>query len=114
MPTHLAGLTLSGNPVASAQDYRLEPLIAIRTLSRLDKNVYEDDEKSEAKEVRASPVCRCVCLFLARSLSEGRPSAARTSRVCATATYVPVATPTLHYCPCSIQGVEVIEPTPEA
>jgi hypothetical protein len=59
----LLSLSFAGNPIAAAQDYRLEPLIAIRTLNRLDKNVYEDDEKSEAKEVWS----RCIAmLFVTR------------------------------------------------
>ena len=86
MPRHIARIvlccciallgshTLPGNPVASAQDYRLEPLIAIRTLSRLDKNVYEDDEKSEAKEVGVHSVSLCCDQVSADLRAKGGPA----------------------------------------
>ena len=39
-------------PVCETDEYRLEVLIAIRTLERLDKDVYEQDERQDAEEVR--------------------------------------------------------------
>ena len=44
-------ISSAGNAVTASGDYRLEPLVVIRTLDRLDKTKYEDDEKSEAAEV---------------------------------------------------------------
>ena len=37
--------------MCETDEYRLEVLIAIRTLERLDKDVYEQDERQDAEEV---------------------------------------------------------------
>jgi len=47
----LRALALSENPVADEDDYRLEVLIALRTLERLDKDEYTDEERHEAEEI---------------------------------------------------------------
>ncbi|GFR81462.1 leucine-rich repeat-containing protein 23 [Elysia marginata] len=47
----LRALVLSGNPCAEQDDYRLETLIGIRTLERLDKDEYTDEERTEAEEI---------------------------------------------------------------
>lgn len=39
-------------PVCETDEYRLEVLIAIRTLERLDKDPYEQDERQDAEEVQ--------------------------------------------------------------
>ena len=39
--------------MCETDEYRLEVLIAIRTLERLDKDVYEQDERQDAEEVRS-------------------------------------------------------------
>ncbi|CAH1802454.1 unnamed protein product [Owenia fusiformis] len=46
----LRALVLSENPVAEDEEYRLEVLIAIRKLERLDKDEYNEDERQEAEE----------------------------------------------------------------
>ena len=38
-------------PVCETDEYRLEVLIAIRTLERLDKDLFEQDERQDAEEV---------------------------------------------------------------
>ena len=40
-----------GNPVADAEDYRVEVLIVIRRLERLDKDEFNEEERGEAEEV---------------------------------------------------------------
>ncbi|KAK6965302.1 leucine-rich repeat-containing protein 23-like isoform X2 [Biomphalaria glabrata] len=47
----LRAVVLSENPCAEEDDYRLETLIAIRTLERLDKDEYSPEERSEAEEI---------------------------------------------------------------
>ena len=47
----LRALALSENPVADEDDYRLEVLIAVRTLERLDKDEFTDEERHEAEEI---------------------------------------------------------------
>ena len=47
----LRALALSENPVAEEDDYRLEVLIALRRLERLDKDEYTDEERHEAEEI---------------------------------------------------------------
>ena len=42
---------LSENPVADDDDYRIEVLITLRRLERLDKDEYTEDERQEAEEV---------------------------------------------------------------
>lgn len=42
---------LSENPVADEDDYRIEVLISLRRLERLDKDEYTEDERQEAEEV---------------------------------------------------------------
>ena len=39
------------NPVADEDDYRIEVLISLRRLERLDKDDYTEDERQEAEEV---------------------------------------------------------------
>ena len=47
----LIRLTIPGNPVAASPEYRLEPLVAVRSLVRLDKQPYEEEEIADANEV---------------------------------------------------------------
>ncbi|KAK7093650.1 hypothetical protein V1264_007356 [Littorina saxatilis] len=47
----LRALVLSENPVAEEDDYRLEVLIALRSLERLDKDEFTDEERTEAEEI---------------------------------------------------------------
>lgn len=42
---------LSENPVADEDDYRIEVLISLRRLERLDKDEYTEEERQEAEEV---------------------------------------------------------------
>ena len=39
------------NPVADEDDYRIEVLITLRRLERLDKDEYTEEERQEAEEV---------------------------------------------------------------
>ena len=39
------------SPIAETDDYRLEVLIAVRRLERLDKEQYQEDERTEAEEI---------------------------------------------------------------
>lgn len=48
----LRALILSECPLCETDEYRLEVLIAIRTLERLDKDPYEQDERQDAEEVQ--------------------------------------------------------------
>eukprot|EP00118_Oscarella_pearsei_P011252 m.74098 g.74098 ORF g.74098 m.74098 type:complete len:87 (+) comp35876_c0_seq9:933-1193(+) len=41
----------AGNPVADAEDYRIEVLIAVRRLERLDKDEFNEEERGEAEEL---------------------------------------------------------------
>jgi len=47
----LRALVISENPCAEEDDYRLETLIGVRTLERLDKDEYTDEERTEAEEI---------------------------------------------------------------
>jgi hypothetical protein len=47
----LRALVLAENPIADEDDYRMESLIALRKLERLDKDEYNDDERQEAEEI---------------------------------------------------------------
>ncbi|XP_005106195.1 leucine-rich repeat-containing protein 23 isoform X2 [Aplysia californica] len=47
----IRALVLSENPCAEEDDYRLETLIGVRTLERLDKDEYTDEERTEAEEI---------------------------------------------------------------
>ncbi|XP_065842716.1 leucine-rich repeat-containing protein 23-like [Oscarella lobularis] len=47
----LRALVLDGNPVADAEDYRVEVLIVIRRLERLDKDEFNEEERGEAEEL---------------------------------------------------------------
>ena len=38
------------NPISDESDYRLEVLIAVRRLERLDKEEFAEDERQEAQE----------------------------------------------------------------
>merc|ERR1719491_2083757 len=46
--TMLRALVLSENPCSEEDDYRMETLIGIRTLERLDKDEFTDEERTEA------------------------------------------------------------------
>ncbi|KXJ04905.1 Leucine-rich repeat-containing protein 23, partial [Exaiptasia diaphana] len=46
----LRALVLMENPVSDEDDYRIEVLITLRRLERLDKDEYTDDERQEAEE----------------------------------------------------------------
>ena len=48
----LRHVVLSGTPISAMGEYRLEPLVLVRSLARLDKAPFEEDEKNEAAEVR--------------------------------------------------------------
>ena len=41
----------SENPASDEDDYRLEVLIALRKIERLDKDEYTDEERTEAQDV---------------------------------------------------------------
>ncbi len=43
--------TFVDNPISAEDDYRLEVLIALRRIERLDKDEYNDDERQEAEEI---------------------------------------------------------------
>jgi len=47
----LRALVLMENPVSDEDDYRMEVLIALRRLERLDKEEYTDEERQEAEEI---------------------------------------------------------------
>ncbi|CAB3979277.1 leucine-rich repeat-containing 23-like [Paramuricea clavata] len=47
----LRALVLMENPVADEDDYRIEVLISLRRLERLDKDDYTEDERQEAEEI---------------------------------------------------------------
>ncbi|ELU09120.1 hypothetical protein CAPTEDRAFT_183796 [Capitella teleta] len=47
----LRAIVLSDNPCAEEDDYRLEILISIRKIERLDKDEYTDDERQDAQEI---------------------------------------------------------------
>jgi 1-acyl-sn-glycerol-3-phosphate acyltransferase len=47
----LKALVLVDNPMSSNDDYRLEVLIAVRRLERLDKDKFSEEERSEAEEI---------------------------------------------------------------
>ncbi|XP_052819568.1 leucine-rich repeat-containing protein 23-like isoform X2 [Mya arenaria] len=47
----LRALVLSENPAAEEDDYRVEVLIALRKLERLDKEEYTEDERNDAEEM---------------------------------------------------------------
>lgn len=42
---------LAENPAAEEEDYRLEVLITLRKLERLDKEEYNDEEREEAEQI---------------------------------------------------------------
>lgn len=41
------------NPVCFEEGYRVEVLVSLRRLERLDQDVYLEDERQEAEEVRS-------------------------------------------------------------
>ncbi|XP_028393547.1 leucine-rich repeat-containing protein 23-like [Dendronephthya gigantea] len=47
----LRAVVLMENPVADDDDYRIEVLISLRRLERLDKDEYTEDERQEAEEI---------------------------------------------------------------
>jgi len=47
----LRAAVFKDNPIAAEDDYRLEMLISLRRLERLDKDDYNDDERQEAEEI---------------------------------------------------------------
>ena len=50
-------------PVSDEDDYRIEVLISLRRLERLDKDEYSDDERQEAEEV-STIILQCAKLSL--------------------------------------------------
>ena len=44
-------------PVSEGDDYRLEVLVALRQLERLDKDQYTEDERADAEEVCPMDSC---------------------------------------------------------
>lgn len=46
----LRELVLLENPIVEEEDYRLETLVRVRRLNRLDKDVFDDDEREQAQE----------------------------------------------------------------
>jgi len=48
---NLRALALAENPVCEEDDYRMECLIALRKLERLDKDEYTDEERQEAEAI---------------------------------------------------------------
>ena len=48
----LRGLILKDTPVAKEEEYRIEVIMNIRNLERLDKDIFTDEERQEAQEVR--------------------------------------------------------------
>ena len=49
--SHLSSLRVAENPVCFEEGYRVEVLVALRRLERLDQDVYIEDERQEAEEV---------------------------------------------------------------
>jgi len=49
----IRAIVLSDNPVTEASEYRMEMLVAIRNLQRLDKNAFEEEEQNEAADIAA-------------------------------------------------------------
>lgn len=47
----LRALVLLDNPLTENSDYRLEVLISVRRLERLDKDEYLEEERTEAEEI---------------------------------------------------------------
>ena len=47
----LRGLILKDTPVAKEEEYRIEVIMNIRNLERLDKDIFTDEERQEAQEV---------------------------------------------------------------
>lgn len=50
-PTLQRKPNITENPVAEEDDYRIEVLVALRKLERLDKEEYTEDERTEAEEL---------------------------------------------------------------
>ena len=48
----LRGLILRESPVSKEEEYRIEVIMNIRNLERLDKDMFTDEERQEAQEVR--------------------------------------------------------------
>ena len=48
----LRGLILKDSPVAKEEEYRIEIIMNLRNLERLDKDIFTDEERQEAQEVR--------------------------------------------------------------
>ena len=40
------------NPVCNEESYRIEVLVILRRLERLDQDLYADEERKEAEEVK--------------------------------------------------------------
>ena len=51
-------------PVSDEDDYRIEVLISLRRLERLDKDEYTDDERQEAEEVSCKLIYPIKCSAL--------------------------------------------------
>ena len=45
-------LSTAENPVCLEESYRIEVLVLLRRLERLDQDVYQEDERQEAEEVK--------------------------------------------------------------
>ena len=56
------------NPIGDEDDYRLEVLIALRRVERLDKDEYNEDERQEAQDIyeqrRQDELAAEVCTFV--------------------------------------------------
>ena len=48
----LRGLILKDSPVAKEEEYRIEIIMNLRNLERLDKDIFTDEERQEAQQVR--------------------------------------------------------------
>ena len=51
LPVMVLNFSIAECPVSDEDDYRIEVLISLRRLERLDKDEYTDDERQEAEEV---------------------------------------------------------------
>jgi len=47
----LRGLILKDSPVSKEEEYRIEVIMNIRNLERLDKDIFTDEERQEAQEL---------------------------------------------------------------
>ena len=54
LSTSLKSLSFLESPVTESENYRIETLIILRLLERLDKEKFTDDERLEAQELSES------------------------------------------------------------